>query len=82
MKIQLLPSTFDESGRATLEQRLTCFLIDDRVAVDAGSIALALNDAQLALLYESAPHAIAMARRIRRDLAWTDEQAAVFRLGK
>ena len=46
MKIQLLPSTFDRQGRATLEQRLTCFLIDDRVAVDAGSIALALTDAQ------------------------------------
>ncbi|MFL6212196.1 MAG: 3',5'-cyclic-nucleotide phosphodiesterase [Pyrinomonadaceae bacterium] len=46
MKIQLLPSTFDSAGRATPEQRLTCFLIDDRVAVDAGSIALALTDAQ------------------------------------
>ena len=42
MKIQLLPSTFDAQGHATLEQRLTCFLIDDCVAVDAGSIALAL----------------------------------------
>ncbi|MGB9180248.1 MAG: 3',5'-cyclic-nucleotide phosphodiesterase [Pyrinomonadaceae bacterium] len=46
MKIQLLPSTIDESGCATLEQRLTCFLIDDRVTVDAGSIAIALTDAQ------------------------------------
>ena len=46
MKIQLLPSTFDSAGRATPEQRLTCFLIDDRVTVDAGSIALALNDGQ------------------------------------
>ena len=46
MKIQLLPSTFDQAGRATPEQRLTCFVIDDRVAVDAGSIALALTDAQ------------------------------------
>ena len=46
MKIQLLPSTFDSTGRASLEQRLTCFLIDDRVAVDAGSIALSLTDAQ------------------------------------
>ena len=46
MKIQLLPSSFDEKGRATLEQRLTCFLIDDRVAVDAGSIAIALSNAQ------------------------------------
>ena len=45
MRIQLLPSTFDAQGVATLEQRLTCFLIDDCVAVDAGSIALALpND--------------------------------------
>ncbi|HEV8427708.1 MAG TPA: 3',5'-cyclic-nucleotide phosphodiesterase [Pyrinomonadaceae bacterium] len=42
MRIQLLPSTFDAQGVATLEQRLTCFLIDDCVAVDAGSIALAL----------------------------------------
>ena len=46
MKIQLLPSTFDGNGQATLEQRLTCFLIDDRVAVDAGSIAIALTNEQ------------------------------------
>ena len=46
MRIQLLPSTFDAQGVATLEQRLTCFLIDDCVAVDAGSIAIALNDEQ------------------------------------
>src|SRR5205085_6285993 len=50
VKIQLLPSTFDSDGRATPEQRLTCFVIDDRVAVDAGSIALALTDAQHATL--------------------------------
>ena len=46
MRIQLLPSTFDARGVATLEQRLTCFLIDDCVAVDAGSIAIALNNEQ------------------------------------
>ena len=46
MRIELLPSTFDDQGVATLEQRLTCFLIDDCVAVDAGSIAIALNDEQ------------------------------------
>ena len=46
MRVQLLPSTFDSQGHATSEQRLTCFLIDERVAVDAGSIALALNAAQ------------------------------------
>ena len=46
MRIQLLPSTFDGQGRATLDQRLTCFLIDDCVAVDAGSIAIALSPEQ------------------------------------
>ncbi|HEX8421971.1 MAG TPA: 3',5'-cyclic-nucleotide phosphodiesterase [Pyrinomonadaceae bacterium] len=46
MKIQLLPSTFGPDGRPSQEQRLTCFLIDDRVAVDAGSIALGLSEAQ------------------------------------
>ena len=33
-------------GQATLDQRLTCFLIDDCVAVDAGSIAIALTNEQ------------------------------------
>ena len=46
MRIQLLPSTFDSQGQATLDQRLTCFLIDECVAVDAGSIALALSNEQ------------------------------------
>jgi ribonuclease BN (tRNA processing enzyme) len=46
VRIELLPSTFDEQGVATLDQRLTCFLIDDCVAVDAGSIAIALSDEQ------------------------------------
>jgi ribonuclease BN (tRNA processing enzyme) len=46
VRVQLLPSTFDAQGVATLEQRLTCFLIDDCVAVDAGSIAIALTDEQ------------------------------------
>ena len=46
MRIQLLPSTFDANGCATQEQRLTCFLIDDCVAVDAGSIAIALTNEQ------------------------------------
>jgi ribonuclease BN (tRNA processing enzyme) len=46
LKIQLLPSTFDPQGCATQEQRLTCYLIDDRVAIDAGSIAIALTDSQ------------------------------------
>ena len=46
MRIQLLPSSFDSHGRAAAAQRLTCFLIDDKVTVDAGSIGIALTDAQ------------------------------------
>ena len=52
MKIQLLPSTFDAQGHATLEQRLTCFLIDDCVAVDAGSIAIALTEDQRSKVHD------------------------------
>jgi len=46
VRVQLLHSTFDDQGHATLEQRLTCYLIDDCVAVDAGSIAIALTTEQ------------------------------------
>jgi ribonuclease BN (tRNA processing enzyme) len=46
VRIQLLHSTFDSQGHATFEQRLTCFLIDECVAVDAGSIALATTGEQ------------------------------------
>ena len=46
MRVQLLPSTFDSQGHATSDQRLTCFLIDECVAVDAGSLALALTTEQ------------------------------------
>ena len=46
MRIQLLHSTLDSQGHATSEQRLTCFLIDECVAVDAGSIALATSGEQ------------------------------------
>jgi ribonuclease BN (tRNA processing enzyme) len=46
MKIQLLPSTFDGQGGVSPEQRLTSYLIDDRVAVDAGSLALGLTREQ------------------------------------
>ncbi len=46
MKIQLLPSTLDVKGQTSPEQRLTCYVIDDRVAVDAGSIAISLTNEQ------------------------------------
>jgi ribonuclease BN (tRNA processing enzyme) len=48
VKIQLLPSTFADDGSAMQEQRLTCYLIDDRVAIDAGSIALSISEEQRA----------------------------------
>ena len=46
MQIQLLPSSFDSKGGASPAQRLTCFIIDDCVSVDAGSLGIALSDAQ------------------------------------
>lgn len=46
MRVQLLPSSFDAQGCAAPEQRLTCYLVDERVCVDAGSIAIALSDEQ------------------------------------
>src|SRR5689334_19775343 len=44
MKVQLLPSTFNSGGRASEKQHLTCFVIDDCVALDAGSLAMAASE--------------------------------------
>ncbi len=46
MKLQLLPSTFDENGCASARQHLACFVIDDCLAIDAGSLAMASSDTQ------------------------------------
>ncbi len=46
MKLQLLPSTFDENGCASARQHLACFVVDDCVAIDAGSLAMAASSAQ------------------------------------
>jgi cAMP phosphodiesterase len=44
MKLQLLPSTFEPDGSVSPRQHLSCIVIDDRVAVDAGSLAMAATD--------------------------------------
>ena len=46
MKLQLLPTTFDEHGCATQQQHLSCLVIDDSVAIDAGSLATAASAIQ------------------------------------
>jgi len=46
MKLQLLPSTFDENGCASARQHLACFVVDDCVAIDAGSLAMAASAEQ------------------------------------
>lgn len=46
MKIKLLPSSFDSDGSASPEQRLSCFVVDDRVALDAGSLAIGATERQ------------------------------------
>lgn len=48
MKVQLLPSTIDESGKASARQHLLTMVIDDRVAIDAGCLAMACSDLQRA----------------------------------
>jgi cAMP phosphodiesterase len=40
MKVQLLPSSIEAGGEISQRQHLTCIIIDDRVAFDAGSLAL------------------------------------------
>ena len=45
MKIQLLHSTI-KAGRGSHEQHLTCYLVDDFLAIDAGSLAISTNDFQ------------------------------------
>ena len=52
-----------------------------RAAADSAArhAGLRLDDELAAILYEAAPHALAMAGRIRRDLAWNVEPASVFR---
>ena len=46
MKFQLLPSSYDENGLASARQHLACFVVDDRVAIDAGSLAFSVSNIQ------------------------------------
>lgn len=46
MKFQLLPSSFEENGTPSRRQHLACFVIDDRVAVDAGSLGQSVGSRQ------------------------------------
>lgn len=46
MKIQLLPTTFDENGSATQQQHLCCLVINDNVTIDAGSLAMSVSEHQ------------------------------------
>ncbi|MBP9665210.1 MAG: 3',5'-cyclic-nucleotide phosphodiesterase [Pyrinomonadaceae bacterium] len=46
MRVQMLPSTIEPDGRASLRQHLPTLVIDDRVAIDAGCLALSCSDEQ------------------------------------
>ncbi|MDQ3373732.1 MAG: 3',5'-cyclic-nucleotide phosphodiesterase [Acidobacteriota bacterium] len=46
MKFQLLPSSFNGDGLASAQQHLSCFVIDDFLAIDAGSLAIATSEVQ------------------------------------
>ncbi|NNE99643.1 MAG: 3',5'-cyclic-nucleotide phosphodiesterase [Pyrinomonadaceae bacterium] len=45
MKLQLLPSTI-ENGAVSAKQHLSCFVVDDLVSIDAGSLAISANELQ------------------------------------
>ena len=42
----MLPSTIDANGQASLRQHLLSIIVDDRVAIDAGCLAMACSDIQ------------------------------------
>lgn len=42
----MLPSTIDENGKASARQHLLSFVIDDRLAIDAGCLAFSCTDKQ------------------------------------
>ncbi|MFZ1702311.1 MAG: 3',5'-cyclic-nucleotide phosphodiesterase [Pyrinomonadaceae bacterium] len=46
MKVQLLPSSIDENGMASMRQHLLTIVIDDAVAIDAGCLALSCTAVQ------------------------------------
>ncbi|MEJ7624185.1 MAG: 3',5'-cyclic-nucleotide phosphodiesterase [Pyrinomonadaceae bacterium] len=46
MKLQMLPSSIDENGKASARQYLLTIVVDDRVAIDAGCLAFSCTDAQ------------------------------------
>ena len=46
MRVQLLPSTIDEDGKASARQHLMSIVIDDLVAIDAGCLAFSCTDLQ------------------------------------
>ena len=46
MKLQLLPSTIDADGKASARQHLLSIVIDDKVAIDAGCLAMSCSDTQ------------------------------------
>lgn len=46
MRFQLLPSSYDENGLVSARQHLACFVVDDRVAIDAGSLAMSASNIQ------------------------------------
>jgi aspartyl-tRNA(Asn)/glutamyl-tRNA(Gln) amidotransferase subunit A len=74
-----MPATIDVGeGAASAPDVDPAILEQVRVAVRHAG--LELDATQLALLCESAPHALAMARKVRRDLDFAAETAAVFKL--
>jgi cAMP phosphodiesterase len=45
VKFELLRSTFDDDGSASARQHLACLVVEGRLAIDAGSLAMGATDA-------------------------------------
>lgn len=46
VKIRLLPSSIESGKEVSQQQRLTSFIVDEMLAVDAGSLGIAVNDVE------------------------------------
>ncbi|MFT3745039.1 MAG: MBL fold metallo-hydrolase [Pyrinomonadaceae bacterium] len=46
MKIQMLPSSIDENGQASVRQHLLTLVVDDCIAIDAGCLAMSCSQKQ------------------------------------
>lgn len=86
MKLQALPGTINSKGAASQRQHLSCFVLDDRVAIDAGSLAFSCNEIQrkqirdVVLTHAHLDHIAGLPLFIDDHFASLEEPVSVFAL--